>query len=70
MPSAFDDFSKKAAATYTGKDPAIRRRLTLLQQAMTRAGFSLYSSEWWRSNDLSDPAALAGKPVFGRELGL
>ena len=70
MPSAFDDFSKKAAATYTGKDPAIRRRLTLLQQAMTSAGFSLYSSEWWHFNDLSNSDVLAGQPVFGHELGL
>jgi zinc D-Ala-D-Ala dipeptidase len=70
MPSAFDDFSKKAAAIYTGSDPAVRRRITLLQQAMTQAGFSIYSDEWWHFNDLSDPAALTGQPVFGREIGL
>ena len=70
MPSAFDDFSKKAAATYTGKDPAVRRRITLLQQAMTFAGFSIYEDEWWHFNDLSNPAALAGPPVYGRDLGL
>ena len=70
MPSAFDDFSKKAAATYTGKNPAIRRRLTLLQQAMTTAGFSIYNGEWWHFNDLSNSDVLAGQPVFGRELGL
>ena len=70
MPSAFDDFSKKAAAAYTGKDPAIRRRLALLQKAMTSAGFSIYDDEWWHFNDLSDTAALEGIPVFGREIGL
>jgi D-alanyl-D-alanine dipeptidase len=70
MPSAFDDFSKKAAAAYTGNDPAVRRRLALLQKAMTAAGFSIYDDEWWHFNDLSDPAALAGVPVFGREIGL
>jgi D-alanyl-D-alanine dipeptidase len=70
MPSAFDDFSIKAAAAYAGKDPVIRRRLALLQQAMTSAGFSVYDDEWWHFNDLSDPAALAGTPVFGRAIGL
>jgi len=70
MPSAFDDFSKKAAAAYTGPDAAVRRRLALLQRAMTSAGFSLYQDEWWHFNDLSDPAALSGQPVFGKDIGL
>ena len=42
----------------------------VLQKAMTAAGFSIYDDEWWHFNDLSDPAALAGTPVFGREIGL
>ena len=70
LPSEFDDFSRKAAATYVGKDPRVRRRLALLQQAMTAAGFSLYADEWWHFNDLSDASALAGRPIFGREIGL
>lgn len=70
MPSAFDDFSKKAAASYTGNDPAVRLRLARLQKAMTAAGFSIYNDEWWHFNDLSNPAALAGDPVFGRAIGL
>ena len=70
MPGTFDDFSKKAAAAYAGTDPAVRRRLTRLQQAMTAAGFSIYDDEWWHFNDLSDPAALAGRPVFGWQIGL
>ena len=37
---------------------------------MTHAGSSLYSSEWWHFSDLTDPASLAGQPVFGSELGL
>ncbi len=52
MPSAFDDFSQKAAATYRGRSPSIRHHLTLLQQAMTTAGFSIYSGEWWHFNNL------------------
>ncbi len=70
MPSAFDDFSKKAAAVYTGGDAAVRRRIGLLQKAMTGAGFSIYADEWWHFNDPSDPAVLAGPPVFGESLGL
>ncbi len=70
MPSAFDDFSAKAAAAYIGKDPAIRRRLLLLQKAMTTAGFSVYTGEWWHFNDLTNPAALTGRPIYGQELGL
>ncbi len=69
MPSTFDDFSKKAAATYTGTDPAVRHRLALLQKTMTSAGFTIYDDEWWHFNDLSDPAALAGTPVWGWEIG-
>lgn len=70
MPSSFDDFSPKAAAHYTGSDPAVRRRLALLQKAMTGAGFSIYADEWWHFNDLTNPAALAGPPVSGKEIGL
>ena len=70
MPGAFDDFTKQAAAAYAGQDPVVKRNLARLQQAMTSAGFSLYADEWWHFNDLSDPVALSGPPVFGRELGL
>ncbi|MDB6071241.1 MAG: putative D-alanyl-D-alanine dipeptidase [Verrucomicrobiales bacterium] len=70
MPSTFDDFSKKAAARYTGTDPAIRRRITLLQKAMTDAGFSLYEDEWWHFNDLTRPALLNGPPTHGATIGL
>lgn len=70
MPSAFDDFSKMASARYAGNNAAVRRRLERLQRAMTGAGFSVYEDEWWHFNDLSDPAVLAGPPVFGRGIGL
>ena len=55
MPSTFDDFSKKAAAAYTGPNPAVRRRITLLQKAMTSAGFSIYDDEWWLGRRRSTP---------------
>lgn len=70
MPSEFDDFTEKASATYTGGNSPIRKNLALLQKVMVEAGFSLYDGEWWHFNDLSDPAALTGKPVFGKDLGL
>ena len=70
MPSAFDDFTKQAAAAYAGQDRVVKRNLARLQQAMTSAGFSIYGDEWWHFNDLSDLAVLAGPPVFGRSLGL
>jgi D-alanyl-D-alanine dipeptidase len=70
MPTAFDDFSEKASARYAGADAQIRANVALLQEVMTRAGFSIYPDEWWHFNDLSNPAAVKGPPLFGRELGL
>jgi D-alanyl-D-alanine dipeptidase len=70
MPSAFDDFSERASATYTGNDPQVRANVALLQEAMTRSGFSIYPDEWWHFNDLSNPAVFNGRPIFGRDLGM
>lgn len=53
MPGAFDDFTAKASATYTGNDPAVRRNLELLQKVMRDAGFTVYVDEWWHFTDLS-----------------
>ena len=70
MPTAFDDFSERAAATYAGADAQVRTNLALLQEVMTRAGFTIYPDEWWHFNDLSNPAVFRGPPVFGRDLGM
>lgn len=70
LPSAYDDFSKKSAAAYQGSDPEVRANLAILQESMTKAGFTIYADEWWHFNDLSNPAVFAGPPVFGRDLGL
>jgi D-alanyl-D-alanine dipeptidase len=70
MPSAFDDFSEKSAAVYQGEDSEVRANLAILQEVMTRSGFSVYPDEWWHFNDLSNPAALKGAPIFGRDLGM
>jgi D-alanyl-D-alanine dipeptidase len=47
MPSAFDDFTEKAAARYPGGTPDQRRMRDLLRGAMTAEGFSIEPSEWW-----------------------
>ena len=60
MPTGFDDFSPAAARKYVGKDPAVARHLSLLQTAMTRAGFKVMRDEWWHfvAEDYLDFAAV------------
>ncbi len=68
MPSHFDDFSKRAASDYRGRNPEIRRNLGLLQEAMLGAGFIKIDMEWWHfanaehyhRNIAPVPAAKAG----------
>ena len=47
MPTDFDNFSPAALSQYTGRDPAVRSRLHLLQVAMAAAGFYGFRNEWW-----------------------
>ena len=47
MPSAYDDFSNRAYATYEGGSADTRRRRDLLREAMEREGFFVFPSEWW-----------------------
>jgi D-alanyl-D-alanine dipeptidase/kynurenine formamidase len=47
MPSAYDDFSEKAFATYTGGGAESRAHRGLLRDAMEREGFFVYPEEWW-----------------------
>lgn len=47
MPSAYDDFSEKAFATYAGGEAEPRARRELLRDAMEREGFFVYPEEWW-----------------------
>lgn len=47
MPTDFDDFRPTAATIYRGKDEAIARNLSQLQQAMYHAGFMVMHDEWW-----------------------
>jgi D-alanyl-D-alanine dipeptidase len=47
MPSPFDDFSKRAAAGFTGGTAEQRAARDLLRELMTSEGFSVNHDEWW-----------------------
>ena len=47
MPSDFDEFSPRAAVTYTGGSSEQRRNRDILQRVMTCHGFLSYPDEWW-----------------------
>jgi len=47
MPSAYDDFTERAAADYPGGTPEQRRARKILRQAMEAEGFRVNAEEWW-----------------------
>jgi zinc D-Ala-D-Ala dipeptidase len=47
MPSDFDEFSPRAAVSFSGGTSEERRNRDLLQRLMTRHGFLTYPDEWW-----------------------
>jgi D-alanyl-D-alanine dipeptidase len=47
MPTAYDDFSEKAAANSKGRTKLQSKNVELLQQAMMRNGFQLFATERW-----------------------
>ena len=47
MPTAYDDFSEKAAANSKDRTKLQSKNVELLQQAMTCNGFQLFATEWW-----------------------
>ena len=47
MPSDFDEFSPRAAVSFSGGTSEERRNRALLQRVMTRHGFLTYPDEWW-----------------------
>ena len=51
MPSEFDEFGEKAAASYAGGDAAARGRRDALRRAMEAAGFRSIEAEWWHFSD-------------------
>ncbi|MGB3206235.1 MAG: D-alanyl-D-alanine dipeptidase [Crinalium sp.] len=47
MPSAFDDFTKKAHRNYTGSSVKARQNSLLLETVMKKRGFKSIPTEWW-----------------------
>jgi len=47
MPSAYDEMSERAAASYAGGTPEARTHRELLRAAMEKEGFRVYPVEWW-----------------------
>lgn len=68
MPSKFDEFSSRAASRYTGGDPEIARRVSLLQTAMKNAGFRAIESEWWHFDDMRAEGGV--RNVTAADLGI
>ena len=50
MPSAYDEFTDRAAPDYTGGTPEQRERRDLLRSAMEAEGFTVDPGEWWHFN--------------------
>ena len=47
MPTDFDSFTPAALLDYSGRSPAVRENLKLLQKAMAHGGFYGLRTEWW-----------------------
>lgn len=47
MPTAYDAFTPRASATYTGITPTESKNRRLLQNVMLKHGFTIYPHEWW-----------------------
>jgi D-alanyl-D-alanine dipeptidase len=47
MPSDYDEFSKRASATYRGGSASQRKWRDLLRSAMEAEGFAVNPGEWW-----------------------
>lgn len=50
MPSAYDEFSRRAYPDYRGGPPEARGRRDLLRAVMERHGFTVEPNEWWHFN--------------------
>ena len=47
MPTDFDSFTPAALLDYSGRSPAVRENLKVLQKAMAHGGFYGLRTEWW-----------------------
>ena len=53
MPTPFDDFTERAHRHFTDLPAGLRANRALLEQVMTRHGFSGLSTEWWHFDDVN-----------------
>lgn len=69
LPTPHDENSDAAYYQYSGGDPEVKRNVTLLQNAMEAAGFSMIPMEWWHFDDFEhfyNPPPT----VFAKDLGI
>lgn len=50
MPTAFDDFTEKAAHSFNDLPENVIINRRILRDVMTQNGFSIYKAEWWHYN--------------------
>lgn len=62
MPTPFDDFSPRAAHSYTDLPAKVKENRRLLAEAMEKGGFASISSEWWHYEDRTAEGALLDTP--------
>jgi D-alanyl-D-alanine dipeptidase len=70
MPTGFDEASPRAAHTSLLPPEDVRQRRLTLQLAMTAAGFSMLSTEWWHFDDAQYDQGGVPPVVFASEVGL
>ncbi len=52
MPSNYDEFTERAHRDYKSASDTQKRHSVMLTRAMTEAGFTTISNEWWHFDDL------------------
>ena len=67
MPTDFDELTYRADFRYVAGNSIVERNLTLLQRAMSTAGFLAATGEWWHFYDVHTRGA---RLVHAAELGI
>ncbi len=67
MPTDFDELTHRADYRYFAGNAIVERNLTLLQRAMSTAGFLAATGEWWHFYDVHTRGA---RLVHAEELGI
>lgn len=60
MPSGFDEFSALADRDYSDVSPEAAANSAMLEEIMTRHGFTGYSGEWWHYSDTTEYPLIEG----------